>query len=442
MESHLFDTGLVDEIKRRMPLTSLAGVRPKGYAHCPHGDCPTANEPSKEKAQIFGDTYKCWVCGNSGDIFHWIQAEKGCGFVEALHLLADRAGVSLVPNRERSGLLQKVVSAANRFLFANSQLMRYLEHDRGIPKSLLYRYQVGYVDPEGHVLRASGLSGRELLQLGFLAKPRGAETKYWSRMAGRYLFPIRDVQGRVVQVKGRQNPALDWGDDKAKSKPLPMKPEAAPGDWGTVNHHNYLLLEEELYDARRQGYACLWEGEPDTYTAKKLGYPSVGLQGSEGLYKHAHKLEGIARFYVGLDNDAATELKLVKELLMFQVACPGKEIRRVRFPHCAGNDFEGRPLKVDANDYHVKYGGDRQAFDRLLASAVLAQDIVIAALGPKYDVDDRAQSDLKRLFRATPAQHQPRFITQLAEVTGFPEQLIAFGMDPRAFKSMTATLHG
>ena len=96
-------------------------------------------------------------------------------------------------------------------------------------------------------------------------------------------------------------------------------------------------------------------------------------------------------------------------------------------------DAFGFARKMDANDYHVKFGATRAEFDALLKNSVLAQDLILAELGPKYDTDF-VQADLRRLFRATPAQYQARFITQLAAVTGYPEQLIAFGLDPRSFR--------
>jgi hypothetical protein len=429
---------LVDEVKRRLPLSLYLNVRVQGYAACPYGDCPS-HDKNKQKAQVFHESFKCYVCGRGGDIFTWVQADRDCGFAEALRLVAGTAGVSLVPDRTRSALLQKVVSAASRYLFRHPDLEAYLTQKRGLARGLLFRYQVGYIDVEGQVLRDSGLTGRELLQLGFLKKPRVPGERFESRMAGRFLFPIRDDAGRVVQVKGRQNPALDWGDDDAKSKPLPKRPPDAPGGWGTVSHHDYLVLEEELYEARRRGFATLWEGEPDTYTARALGLPAFGLQGSEGLYKHAFKLKGVPKLYVGLDNDVATEMKLVKELLRLQLALPGTEIRRLRFP-TLGRDFAGKPLKLDANDYVVVHGAGRPEFEALMAESVLAQDLILAELGPKYDTD-LVQNDLKRLFRATPVAYQARFITHLAAVTGYPEHMLAFGLDPRCFRESPLTLH-
>ena len=39
--------------------------------------------------------YKCFGCGESGDVFNFVMEMEGVGFVEAMRSLADRYGVSL-----------------------------------------------------------------------------------------------------------------------------------------------------------------------------------------------------------------------------------------------------------------------------------------------------------------------------------------------------------
>lgn len=426
---------LIEEIKRRVSLTSLTGGRVKGYVACPDPSCQS-HLKDKLKCQLQSDAhYKCYVCDAHGDIFNWVMVTRECSFAAAFTNLAARSGIALKPNVERSELLHKVVLTAHRWLMQHPEKIAYLTKSKGITKGQILRYQLGYLDAEGLILRAAGLSVEELLQLWLLYKNPEGPRPYKQALGGRYLFPIRDRKGRLVQVKGRIDPDLEWPDDVAKLKALAMKPESAPDTWGQASHLDYLYLEENLHVARDDGYGCLWEGETDTLTGTRLDLPSYGLQTCRQLYRHAHKLQDAHTWYVGLDNDDATEKTLVQELLQFQLTMPGKRIMRLQFPHCAGIDIRtGLPVKVDLTDYVVKFGKTRADVEKLMAAALPCHALIIDKLGAQYE-EDRVQNDLKRLFRATPAEYKSDFIARLSKATGYPENLLVFALDPSSMKA-------
>ena len=72
-------------------ISSYISVNEKYQAICPfHSDHSPSLSIHPEK-QI----YKCWACGESGNVITFVEKFNGISFVEALKLLADRAGIQL-----------------------------------------------------------------------------------------------------------------------------------------------------------------------------------------------------------------------------------------------------------------------------------------------------------------------------------------------------------
>ncbi len=63
-----------------------------------------------------------------------------------------------------------------------------------------------------------------------------------------------------------------------------------------------------LEEAREAGYVLLVEGESDCHTAWYYGQPAIGIPGAENWkYEWANHLSGIAKVYVAVEPDAASE---------------------------------------------------------------------------------------------------------------------------------------
>ncbi len=88
-----------DAIKQAVDLVALAGEYglqlhrsgSKYKALCPFHDDHDPSltlDPDRQ-------TYRCWACGASGDIFTFVQAFERVDFPEALRMLAERAGIAL-----------------------------------------------------------------------------------------------------------------------------------------------------------------------------------------------------------------------------------------------------------------------------------------------------------------------------------------------------------
>jgi hypothetical protein len=198
-----------------------------------------------------------------------------------------------------------------------------------------------------------------------------------------------------------------------------------------------LFGEEYIELAKQAGYAILNEGEPDTLTMRTLDFHAFGLQGSEGLAKHAHKLAGVKRIYVMLDNDPATQFTILKELFELQVRLPEETVYNVTIPSLLGTDSEDNVIKVDANDTVSKFNWTKQEHVELLKAAPEARDLLIEAWGPYYK-DAKKRSDLSRLMIATrDPKKKDAMISKLAEITNKSVDALTFGLDPEYHDSIS-----
>jgi len=156
--------------------------------------------------------YKCWACGEGGDIFNWVMKTQNVDFAEALHILADMAGVRLsrkgtVEKSERSQRLNAMESALAFFRgeFEKSEAARQYCQRRGLGPATLATWEIGYapdVDSALTVyLQKGGHSLSECKQLFLVDQdPSGG---FFDKFRGRLMFPIRDERGALVAFGGR-----------------------------------------------------------------------------------------------------------------------------------------------------------------------------------------------------------------------------------------------
>jgi DNA primase len=214
-----FSSQILDEIRSRLDMAELVGqsVNLKRAGENWKGLCPfhTEKTPSftvNPKRGIF----HCFGCGVGGDAFGFLMRQDRLAFPEAVRALAQRAGVELPTQRtpETDGKLEglrRVMALAAQFytdaLWAKegARAQAYIE-SRGVDLEVARRFGLGYA-PDGwnallsHMAK-EGVTDAELVSAG-LALPRQNAPGFYDRFRGRLLFPIRDLQGRVVAFGGR-----------------------------------------------------------------------------------------------------------------------------------------------------------------------------------------------------------------------------------------------
>ena len=95
---------VIEEVRERNDIVDVIGsyvqLKKKGSSY--FGLCPFHNEKSPSFSVSPGkQMYYCFGCGKGGNVISFIMEYENFGFVDALKLLADRAGVTL-PEAEYS----------------------------------------------------------------------------------------------------------------------------------------------------------------------------------------------------------------------------------------------------------------------------------------------------------------------------------------------------
>ncbi len=201
-------TDIIDFISR------YVNLQRRGNAYvglCPfHSEKTPSFQVTPEK-----QLYHCFGCGVGGSVFQFTMAIENIDFGEAVHLLADRAGVS-VPDNDQNGQAERLlrerlfalhVSAARFFvatLPTNQQAIAYLQR-RGLSPKIVRHFGIG-ATPQGDVsllsaMQAEGFTKQELLAGGLLGQNDKGEV--YDRFRNRLMFPIINVTKKVIGFGGR-----------------------------------------------------------------------------------------------------------------------------------------------------------------------------------------------------------------------------------------------
>ncbi len=183
---------------------------------CPYHDEKTPSFNVTPRLGIF----KCFGCGESGDVFKFVMDQDGVGFTEAIRQLAERYGV-FIPDEEneepsettqlREGIYH-ALKFAGVFYYRNlienpeaEKALKYLEK-RGYNREVFKRFGLGYAPAGGEELwkaaQNAGIDEQYLLE-GNLIKESNRGQGYYDTFRGRLMFPIFNPTGKVIAFAGR-----------------------------------------------------------------------------------------------------------------------------------------------------------------------------------------------------------------------------------------------
>lgn len=167
--------------------------------------------------------FKCFGCGKGGDLFTFVQLRENVPFVDALQILADRAGIELhrtgapAPGEiSRADLARVNTWAADYFhraLVAGPAETRKYLADRGAAWSFAQQFGLGFALGADGALRSAaaqaGISAAMLKEADLIREDEHGRS--YDTFRNRIMFPIRDATGRIIGFGGRT-----LGDDRAK----------------------------------------------------------------------------------------------------------------------------------------------------------------------------------------------------------------------------------
>jgi DNA primase len=308
--------------------------------------------------------YRCWACDAKGDVIDFVVAHERVGFVEALELLARRAGIPLEKSpdspqhQRRSAMLDVVRWAAQQYhqclLDADEadSARRYLG-ERNLLGETVRKYQIGYAPNAWDWLvtkaEAAGIDLELLEAVGLIRKSQRGPG-YYEPFRDRVLFPIRDAAGRTVGFGGRilpTSPLASRGPKYYNSSDTPLftKSECLYG------------LDMAKHAAAKAGYLAVVEGYTDVLMAHQCGVGQVvATMGTALNARHVANLRKFApRVVLVFDADAGGDTGVDRALAIF--ASQDAELAVATLP-------EG----LDPCDLLVKEGPE--AFKRVLEGAV------------------------------------------------------------------------
>jgi len=252
------------------------------------GLCPFHKEKTPSFSVHAGrQFFHCFGCGQSGDVFSFVQKIENVGFPEAVRTVAQKCGIPLpkreysspeeaAEHRQRGKLLELQETATAWF---EEQLRspegaaarEYLTR-RGLNADGIAKFRIGYAPDNYHALRErlQGHADVETLRLSGLfswkEQEDGSPGPIYARFRKRVMFPIANESGRVIAFTAR---TLETG-EKAGPKYI-NSPETPLYSKGQVLFN----LDKARQAIRSDGGVVLVEGQMDCISVFLAGIPNV-----------------------------------------------------------------------------------------------------------------------------------------------------------------------
>lgn len=292
------------------------------------GLCPFHDDKAPS-FHVYSDSqsYYCFGCHESGDIFTFTMKTKNLTFTEALRLLADEAGIKLTP-RERGDngrSVYDVLNMAQEYFTSCFERLPggkgYLKN-RGISSEQAGRFGLGYApaswDDLMTFLAQRGVDTKAMAAAGLVVQGKRG---MYDRFRGRVMFPVRDIAGRIIAFGGR-----------AIVPDVGAKYINSPESDIYRKRSNLYLLDMAGSVIREKGYSILCEGYMDALRLHMAGFrESVASLGTSLTGEQAGLLKRFAdRCYMCYDGDTAGQKAAIRG--MYILAGNGLDVRVISLP--------------------------------------------------------------------------------------------------------------
>lgn len=382
------DRDQIETIKERLEIVSVVQeyvptLKKSGRNY--FGICPFHQEktPSFSVNSDLG-LFKCFGCGEGGDVIKFIEKIEGLDFSHALENAAKRAGIEL--KRETNPQLKKLRLEKEKILEANklaAQYYHYLltEHKSGktareysekrkLTKVAISTYQLGFA-PDGYenlksFLVKRGYTLEKLVDWGLLVSKNG---RVYDKFRNRLMFPIMDHQGDVVGFSGRSISSDDRG-PKYLNSPETLVYNKSKTLYGLSQAKEFI---------RKQDFAVLVEGNIDIISSFQSGVKNIvaPLGTALTLDQLALLKRYCSRIYLSFDTDSAGQRALLKSLELAEKS--GLQTLAVDI---------GKYKDVDEL---ITSGGD---WGNTVTKAKPVIDYLLAVLASNYDLKDSKQKSV------------------------------------------------
>ena len=359
---------IVDIIRDYVPLTQ----RGKNYfGICPfHDDHNPSMSVSPEKG-----VYKCFVCGNAGNVFNFVMEYEKVSFYEAVKIVADKIGVSIdistskKENTKKSPLYD-IYNIAYKFYQNNLNTVygkdakKYLLN-RKIDEDVIKNFNIGLSLSDSELcnaLKAKGFKDDDIVSSG-VAVQNG--NNIYDIYKNRIMFPLYDLEGNVVGFSGRIY------NQKSESKYINTK-ETEIFKKGELLY-NYHIAKKE---ARKEKNIIVVEGFMDVIRLSTIGIVNVVATMGTAVTKY--------------------QLNLIQKLapnitLMFDGDKAGEKATNAFIELANGNDSNIKVVRLEDNldpdEYILTKGKDKMIYN--LSHAQSVYDYKLSSYKENIDFNEK-----------------------------------------------------
>ncbi|HEY4797465.1 MAG TPA: CHC2 zinc finger domain-containing protein, partial [Bacteroidia bacterium] len=188
--------------------------------------CPFHNEKTPSfNVNPVRNIYKCFGCGKGGDSVNFVMEHEKLSYPEALRYLAKKYNIEIEETYDRNAEEEKKLESERESLYiVNSYAQKFFTEsllnsnegkaiglsyfkERGLTDEIIQKFQLGYA-PEGRTVFTDaavkeGYNLDYLVKTGLTIRPEEHPEKTYDRFAGRVMFPIHNITGRVIGFGGR-----------------------------------------------------------------------------------------------------------------------------------------------------------------------------------------------------------------------------------------------
>ncbi|MBP5166420.1 MAG: DNA primase [Oscillospiraceae bacterium] len=402
-----FPSSFIEELIERNDITdvvsSYVSLSRKGgnlFGLCPfHSEKTPSFSVSPEK-QI----YHCFGCGVGGGVINFIMSIENLSYPDAVHFLANRAGMTVPDDRADDELprlrrrMLELNKEAARWFYANlsgdkgAKAVRYLEKRKILPKTAK-NFGLGAAPGEWDALinamREKGFERDELVRAGLAVQGKGG--RIYDKFRDRLMFPVIDVRGEVLGFSGRTL------EDDAEPKYL-NSPETL------VFSKRRTLYGINLAKNTKRDHFILVEGNVDVVSLHQAGVDSAVASMGTALTTEQTRLISryVKKIVLCYDNDAAGIKATDRALDILRNS--EFSVKVLRLPN---GIVDGKPVKQDADDFIKKYGGEE--FDKLISGSGGSTEYRLTSLQAEYDLtkDEQRVAFLKKAGQLLAALSSP-----------------------------------
>ena len=391
--------------------------------------CPFHHEKTPSFAINEADQYyHCFGCGESGDVIKFVQSMENIDFMDAVKLLADKAGLTMpqtgfdnrqtVELKRKKDAILKILNDCAHFYLKNLNSGNADEHinyilKRNIPSDIVRKFGLGaslnfYDLPK--FLLSKGYSRQDMLDSGAINE---ADGRLLDAQGGRLIYPIINAMDEVVAFGGRVLKKTDFAKYKNTKETVVFNK--------SKTLYNINLLKK-LRKTQTISEVIVVEGYMDTISLYQAGFKNVVASMGTSLTQEQARL--LKRYtdnvLISYDGDGAGQKANMRGLEILKEA--GLNVKVVPLPE--GLDPDDVIKKLGAEEYQKRLDNAMPLIDYKLKSAARAFDLERPDDRRKY-----VSEAIKIIKTADSAAEQEDLLKQLRDATGLTYESLRRDLD-------------